>query len=50
MNNFIIQFVTVERFDVTFALKLHNSPILKLNANVVEHLYQTRDAGEPQER
>jgi len=37
MSNLVVQFDTVERFDVTFGLELFNSSITKLNANVVDH-------------
>ena len=40
MSDLIVQFDTVERFDVTFGLELFNSSITKLNANVVDHLIQ----------
>ena len=42
MSDLVVQFDTVERFDVTFGLELFNSSILKLNANVVDHLIQAR--------
>lgn len=39
MKDLIIEFNTINRFDVTLALELLHSSITKLNTNVVKHSY-----------
>ena len=37
LGNLIVEFCTIDWFDISFALKLLNSSIIKLNFNVVKH-------------